>query len=191
MVLVGNLIVRSHSMLLARQAVISLCFLAMITATVGCTTAELKNGRVQTRFEQPNCAILATGQISTPGSLAFGVSDQIGVVRLNVRSYEDYNAAITNATGAGERTFLNISGTPYAFVLVNGAVQPLVLDWSQWEVWRLEGLGKYFSRCQTISPGKARVTFSYGMPDTDLAWSFDFGNKLTGVVITFNASGGF
>lgn len=110
---------------------------------------------------------------------------------LNAHSHRDYDEALQRAAGAGDQKFLYISGTPYAFVLSNGAVQPLVVDTSKWEVWRLEGLGKYFSKCQTIVPKERRVTFGFGMPDTDLRWPFDFSDKDRGVIITFEATGGF
>jgi hypothetical protein len=72
-----------------------------------------------------------------------------------------------------------------------GSVQPLVLDWGKWEVWRIDGLGKYFSKSKAISPGEKSVTFGFGMADLDLRWSFDFSDKARGVVITFDRSGGF
>src|ERR1043166_7760352 len=73
----------------------------------------------------------------------FGVAEQVEFVKLNNGS-GDYLEAIQAKAGVGEITYVSVPDTFYSFVLLNGAVQPLVLDVEKREVWHITGLGTHF-----------------------------------------------
>lgn len=104
----------------------------------------------------------------------------------------DYMESIRGKTGTGEVTFIDVPNTLYSFILLNGAVQPLILEAESWEVWEVNGLGKYFLRCHSITPGERQMAFGgvEGLADVWLRWHFEFMDKERGPRVRFTVEGG-
>lgn len=139
-------------------------------------------------------AVVRAGKVKVlgyaPHQERFGVAEQVEFVKLNNGS-GDYLEAIQAKAGVGEITYVSVPDTFYSFVLLNGAVQPLVLDVEKREVWHITGLGTHFSQCRSIGAGVKRIGFGgvKGLADTSLGWSFEFGDREKGLVVRFKAEG--
>jgi hypothetical protein len=118
-----------------------------------------------------------------------GVGGQVEFKKVNSSS-GDYMDVIRGKIGTGEITLVNVPEMLHNFILLNGVLQPFILETETWDVWEMTGLGKYFSRCRSISPGQRRMTFGgvEGLADIWPKWSFDFGNGKD-LIVTFKVEG--
>ena len=169
--------------------------MALIAIVTGCATTNTDRPRSHfKRIDSATNASLGNGKVTVVGYPKhlerFDVAAQIQLAKLNAGP-TDYLEAITSKTGAGEITYVSVPDTFYSFILLDGAVQPLILDTEKWEVWQVAGLGKYFSRCRTIGTDRRLVSFGgvKGLADTWLGWSFDFADTKQGLVVRFTAEG--
>ncbi len=123
------------------------------------------NNRTQGPLDPGSCALLKVGPLKLRGTQTdleheAGVSDPLELTRLSPSTNGDWEGTIEATVGKGNVTFVCVPETRYEFVLLNGAVQPVIVDWRSDEVWRIEGLGRHFSKSCTIYPGKRRIGFS-------------------------------
>jgi hypothetical protein len=171
---------------------LAVCLIAVVTSCA--TTNTDRPPSHSRRIDSGSYASLGNGRIRVVGNPKhlerFDAAAEIQLAKLNAGP-TDYLEAITSKTGAGEITYVSVPDTFYSFILLDGAVQPLILDTEKWEVWQVAGLGKYFSRCRIIGTDPRLMSFGgvKGLADTWLGWSFDFADRKRGLVVSFTAEG--
>jgi hypothetical protein len=176
----------------SKLAVVAVCIATVISGASAQTNAQPTRGRGLRGTYAPIRAGKITVLSDAKHQQDFGVGDEVEFRKLN-SSPSDYMDAIRGRVGAGDITFVHVSDTLYSFILLNGAVQPLILEAETWEVWEMTGLGRYFQKCRSVYPGQRQIAFGgvEGTADVWPVWHFEFGDKQHGPRVRFTLDGGW
>lgn len=149
-----------------------------------------------TDFDPSGHAVVTPGRVSAVGSDAidWGRSEQVEIEEIWRYTLEDSDyTRVLGKFCEGVQSAVSVPGTPYELILLDGIIQPLILDSEQWVLWQLHGLGPYFPKARWIIPCEKQVVIRgvEDFADFDLIWRFDFSNKENGFTIEYDSEGGW
>ena len=102
------------------------------------------------------------------------------------KSYEDF----LNERFAKARILsLQIPGSTCYWLIVDGRIEPVILEAGRWEVWEIDGLSKDIRTVTGIMPEQRKLTFVRNEADLTKSWCFDFSHK--SLEITYSEEGGW
>lgn len=73
-----------------------------------------------------------------------------------------------------DRLELKVDGARYSLLVIDGAVQPLLLHENQEELWMIDGLQDYCKSASIIEPAFKKVTIAHRLGDAQSRLTLDF-----------------
>ena len=171
--------------------------LCILTLSIFCFQQSAYSEVVDLKITSPVYAALTEGKIQVKGVIEkeYERSEQIEVIELWHYSpgNSDYRKVVKEKFKGTIQTVISLPQTPYQLILLDGIIQPLILDSKNWILWHIRGLGPYFSKVRRIIPDNRCVTFSgvEGFADFDLIWVFDFSDTQAGLIVEYDSEGGW